>query len=109
MQQSFDDSRTYNLLSIFGFDSFLGLPENWFPGNVTKKESHYKAGYFSRSCVPPPVESDVQLITGWFNETLDPFFLKYHIEESIAFIFWSQAYPAADFAEGTKGHASSFP
>jgi hypothetical protein len=54
--------------SVFGFDSFEGLPERWHDGLVQ--------GAFA---VPklPKVRENVTLIKGWFNETLPPF-LKQH-------------------------------
>jgi predicted O-methyltransferase YrrM len=52
--------------TIYGFDSFEGLPEDW--------EDGLKKGLFA---VPklPKVARNVTLIKGWFNETL-PEFLK---------------------------------
>lgn len=50
--------------NIFGFDSFQGLPEFWRDG--------FEAGHFSVSQLPP-VARNVELIKGWFNETLPPF------------------------------------
>lgn len=51
-------------VKIFGFDSFEGLPEFWRDG--------FEAGHFS---VPqlPPVAPNVELVKGWFNQTLPPF------------------------------------
>lgn len=52
--------------TVFGFDSFDGLPEFWRDG--------YGKGAFKVAGLPP-VPSNVQLIKGWFNDTL-PGFLK---------------------------------
>ncbi len=52
------------LETVHGFDSFEGLPESWMPG--------FDKGMFEVSSLPP-VNSNVQLIKGWFNETLPPF------------------------------------
>lgn len=52
---------------VYGFDSFLGLPENWRPG--------YEKGTFNRDGSFPPVNDNVVLVKGWFNETL-PDFIK---------------------------------
>jgi hypothetical protein len=54
--------------TLFGFDSFQGLPEEW--GDTWKK------GDF---IVPklPKVRENVTLVKGWFNESLPPF-LKEH-------------------------------
>ena len=49
---------------IYGFDSFEGLPENWRSG-------FYK-GTFKRKEMPI-VEPNVELIVGWFDDTLKDF------------------------------------
>jgi hypothetical protein len=48
--------------SVYGFDSFEGLPEKWRDG--------FDKGLFSRNGNLPQVNSNVELIKGWFNETL---------------------------------------
>jgi len=50
---------------VYGFDSFEGLPEYW-RGNFIK-------GWFNRNGELPQVSSNVELIKGWFNETLVDF------------------------------------
>lgn len=60
---------------IFGFDSFEGLPEDWRTG--------YNKGTFAVEELPK-VESNVELIKGWFDDTLE-IFLKQH-EENCSFI-----------------------
>ena len=52
--------------TIYGFDSFDGLPEAW--GN-------YRAGHFA--CAVPDVPSNVALVAGLFEKTL-PAFLAQH-------------------------------
>jgi len=54
--------------TIYGFDSFQGLPEDWLPGRPK--------GYFAMSGVPTMPEG-VQLVPGWFHETL-PAFIAQH-------------------------------
>ena len=54
---------------IFGFDSFEGLPEKWRDG--------FEKGAFNRNGQFPPVNPNVELIKGWFNETLEDF-MKTH-------------------------------
>lgn len=49
---------------FFGFDSFEGLPEGW---------EFLPAGHFDLGGVLPPVEENVTLVKGWFNETIEPF------------------------------------
>jgi hypothetical protein len=52
---------------IFGFDSFEGLPEAW--------RTDYQQSHFAQAT--PSVRSNVELVIGWFNETL-PAFLEEH-------------------------------
>ena len=61
---------------VYGFDSFEGLPEKWRDG--------FEQGAFSRNGNLPPVNSNVELIKGWFNETLEDF-LKSH-NKKVSFI-----------------------
>ena len=49
-------------MPIYGFDSFEGLPDAWIPG--------FPKGYFDMKGSLPPVAPNVQLIKGWFDETL---------------------------------------
>jgi hypothetical protein len=49
--------------TVFGFDSFEGLPENWRSG--------FGKGHFAHS--KPDVPANVHLIKGWFSESLPPF------------------------------------
>ena len=51
--------------TVYGFDSFEGLPEKWRDG--------MEKGFFSRNGILPQVNSNVKLIKGWFNETLVDF------------------------------------
>lgn len=48
---------------VYGFDSFEGLPEDWRPG--------FPRGAFSTSL--PEVADNVELIAGWFDQTLPKF------------------------------------
>jgi len=63
--------RTINYISkfttetVYGFDSFEGLPETWRPG--------FEKGAFDRNGEFPTVNPNVTLIKGWFNETLPGF------------------------------------
>jgi Methyltransferase domain len=66
LSQEIPDRRWY------GFDSFDGLPEDWF-------WLHPK-GAFSQQGVLPQVNKNVELVKGLFEETL-PLFIKQHSEE----------------------------
>jgi len=59
--------------TVYGFDSFEGLPEDWNRG--------MNKGFFK--CDPPAVNENVELIAGWFNETLEGFLANH--EGKIAF------------------------
>ena len=48
---------------VFGFDSFEGLPENWF--------GYLRKGYFAQPL--PRVPDNVTLVKGWFSDTLEDF------------------------------------
>jgi hypothetical protein len=60
--------------TVFGFDSFQGLPEDW--------RSAYVAGTFAVDA--PPEVPGAELVVGWFDETL-PGFLAEH-PEPVAFL-----------------------
>ncbi len=62
-------------LPVYGFDSFQGLPERWRDG--------YGEGHFKLTDLPK-VPANVELIKGWFNQTL-PVFIKDH-DGAIAFL-----------------------
>ena len=48
---------------VYGFDSFEGLPENWF--------GYLRKGYFAQPL--PRVPANVTLVKGWFSDTLEDF------------------------------------
>src|SRR5579864_3758244 len=56
---NFIAARTRN--TVYGFDSFEGLPEDWQPG--------VEKGTFRMKSLPR-VRKNVHLIKGWFNETI---------------------------------------
>lgn len=63
--------RTVNYISkfteetVYGFDSFLGLPEKWRDG--------FEQGEFNLHGILPEVNPNVTLIKGWFQDTLPGF------------------------------------
>jgi hypothetical protein len=62
--------------TVYGFDSFEGLPEKWRDG--------FDKGMFSRRGNLPIVNNNVKLIKGWFSDTLIPF-IKTH-NKKVTFI-----------------------
>ena len=61
---------------VYGFDSFKGLPETWRPG--------FEEGAFGLAELPA-VATNVELMVGWFDNTL-PAFVASNIHEKIAFL-----------------------
>lgn len=62
--------------TVWGFDSFEGLPENWSGYTLA-------AGAFREQPIPD-VEPNVELVVGWFDDTL-PAFLDDH-DDPVAFV-----------------------
>lgn len=62
--------------TVYGFDSFDGLPEDWREG--------MPQGRYTMHGELPNVKANVQLIPGWFDETL-PEFLEEH-PQNVAFL-----------------------
>eukprot|EP00746_Dinoflagellata_sp_MGD_P013558 gnl/MRDRNA2_/MRDRNA2_129339_c0_seq1.p1 gnl/MRDRNA2_/MRDRNA2_129339_c0~~gnl/MRDRNA2_/MRDRNA2_129339_c0_seq1.p1 ORF type:complete len:445 (+),score=71.50 gnl/MRDRNA2_/MRDRNA2_129339_c0_seq1:134-1468(+) len=60
---------------IYGFDSFIGLPEDWHIGVTDGKASDrvLHKDTFNLHGVLPKVGPNVELIKGWFNYTLPDF------------------------------------
>ena len=61
--------------TVYGFDSFAGLPERWIDG--------FPAGHFARTDLPQ-VRGNVELIKGWFVDTLPAFISKH--PENVSFL-----------------------
>src|SRR5579872_5086225 len=67
---------------IYGFDSFEGLPEDWARGDIAIFAGTFG---FKNPNLLPPVLHNVDLIKGWFNDTLIGF-VETHDAEPIAFL-----------------------
>ena len=87
------NGRTINYISkftndkVYGFDSFEGLPEKWRDG--------FDKGAFNMDGNLPEVNNNVELIKGWFNDTL-PDFIK-NQNKKVSFIHMD-----ADLYSSTK-------
>jgi len=67
-------------MTVYGFDSFRGLPEDWYSDiNFCKK------GALDVKGILPKVNSNVHLIAGWFEDTL-PKFAESITEDKVSFI-----------------------
>lgn len=62
---------------VYGFDSFLGLPETWRPG--------YEKGEFKLDHPPTTLPENASLVVGWFAETL-PKFVKERAGYTVGFL-----------------------
>jgi predicted O-methyltransferase YrrM len=62
---------------VYGFDSFEGLPDNWHSGGGK--------GAFSSNKELPQVPQNVELVAGWFEDTL-PRFAREHAGEVFRYI-----------------------
>lgn len=59
-------------VTIYGFDSFVGLPENWdLGGKFAAKDVFHLHGKL------PKVKDNVHLINGFFDKTLKPWLLEH--------------------------------
>jgi hypothetical protein len=61
--------------TVYGFDSFEGLPERWRDG--------FERGHFKLARLPK-VSANVRLVEGWFDKSLPVFLIKH--SEMAAFI-----------------------
>ncbi len=68
---------------IYGFDCWQGLPEPWQDENGSLR---FCAGAFGRAGgKPPKLPERIQLVTGYFKDTL-PKWCEEHPDEKIAFV-----------------------
>ena len=58
----------YKEKTIYGFDSFEGLPESW-----ERPDMVFDKGAFNQNNILPIVQSNVKLIKGWYEDTLPLF------------------------------------
>ncbi len=66
--------------TVYGFDSFEGLPENW-----GRPDTSFNAGAFSLQGKLPRVPNNVRLVVGLFDATLHSF-ARDHAGEKLAFV-----------------------
>jgi len=74
---------------MYGFDSFIGLPEDWHigvqgVGDPRARTIHKEV--FSLYGMLPEVRPNVELVQGWFNETLPRFLEREVMKKKGAFI-----------------------
>lgn len=63
--------------TVYGFDSFEGLQEDWTGSNAAVR------GFFDQKGQLPRVRPNVRLLKGWFQDTLPPFLAEQ--KEKLAF------------------------
>ena len=62
-------SRYFSKQTVWGFDSFVGLPEAWFTKSSQLGPSH-PVGKFALNGELPISIPNVELVTGWFCDTI---------------------------------------
>jgi hypothetical protein len=81
------NGRSINFISnrinttIYGFDSFEGLPDDWYDDI-----EYGKKGSFSTNGVLPNVNKNVTLIKGWYDDTLPEFVKTLKDTDHVSFI-----------------------
>ena len=76
-----------NNQTIHGFDSFVGLPEDWpiwHKDKLNPKTIKHKKGYFALDKLPE-VRKNVKLWKGWFEDTI-PQYIEQQKPKQIAFL-----------------------
>ena len=81
-------SKKLPAFEFFGFDSFVGLAEDWVG-------HHAKKGAYSQGGVTPKVNKNVRLVKGWFDETIPKFIQEIELERIRFIHIDSDTYPAA--------------
>jgi hypothetical protein len=61
-----DDNNSNHRREVYGFDSFEGLPTDWYNGRGK--------GWFALGEEKIPTVEGARIVKGWFNDTVDPFF-----------------------------------
>ena len=75
---------------FFGFDSFLGLPEDW--------TSHQKKGAFNvNKSIPQISDSRVSFVDGWFQNTLPRFLSSFNCRGNLFVHYDADIYSATLF------------
>lgn len=92
-------SKYFPLETVFGFDSFEGLPEDW---NISYQEkfNKHKKGYFSLESLPT-VHSNVSLVKGFFDKSLKPWLATENITNIKFLHIDSDLYSSAKFVLAT--------
>jgi hypothetical protein len=72
-------SNILNKDTVYGFDSFEGLPEDW---NISYKEkfNKHKKGYFAVETIPT-VNENVKLVKGFFDQSLEPWIKENNLDQ----------------------------
>ena len=80
--------------TVVGFDSFLGLPEDFAGGQFRR------SAFSTQGKHPPRLPINVDIYQGWFNQTIQPFFMK-NTNHDVVFVhidcdLYSSAFEALD-------------
>ena len=75
--KEYANKRNIPVPKIYGFDSFIGLPEEWDLG-----KKYYSKGHFNLNGNLPQVEDNVVLVKGFFEDSLEPWIAENLNEDS---------------------------
>jgi len=82
-------SRLLSNFKFVGFDSFIGLKDDWVGHHATK-------GAYSQNGVLPKVNSNVSLVKGWFNATIPNYIEENNLVDLRLIHIDSDTYEAAE-------------
>jgi len=75
---------------FYGFDSFMGLPNDW--------DKTYPKGYFSvNGLIPKTTDKRITFIKGWFQNTLPTFLEGYNIKKNLIVHYDADLYSSTLF------------
>lgn len=93
----------YTEKTIYGFDSFEGLPEDW-TGRVEPSGLTFPKGTFNLRGNMPWVPDNVHLVKGWFCNTIPPFIKENDKQVSFIHIDSDIYSSCKDILEGLVAH-----
>ena len=89
--KKFAEFNTNKNSKFFGFDSFLGLPENW-------TSTLSKGAFNEEGNQPKATDNRIQYVKGWFQNTLPSFIKENKIHENLFVHYDADIFSATLFA-----------
>lgn len=89
--KKFAEFNTNENSKFFGFDSFVGLPEDW-------KSNQSKGAFNEDGSQPKVADNRIQFVKGWFQNTLPSFITENKIDENLFVHYDADIFSATLFA-----------